>query len=770
MSHCNRRRIIFYAAVTIILSSLFTTCQCFILPPTSSRIKQIGQSQHQVRTTKIRNLQSTASRIQRHEKVKNKGAKTFNNAQSLEREIVHLGRTGRGNKALELYYACWNSTLPSPSKSIKPNTRIMNAAIDACARSRPPRTEEAFQIFENAVDVNGLLTPNVFTFGALMSVCARGRNVDRALSLLKNMEEKYHVEPNAIVYSTAISAAERASPPRPEIAIKLLDEATSKLSISTKDRKTATALTIGYNTAISCLAKAGMYQKAIRLLDVEMPEKGIKPDEVTYGTVMAACERSEEWQQVLKLADRMEEQNLEMDGIAITTVLKACQKLSWANGALRYIQKFKDLESKSSEFSTNGKNNYMKRKTKGKQRSGTRAPLTGPDDVAYCLAISACSRVGRVKDAIMLLRDMGDKKTVNAYTCVMQGCYLESNHKTASDLLKEMKENGIQPNVVTYSTVISTCGSAIAQAMMEPDSPDPQNNKLVQKLFSTSWDLLDEMKSRGIEPNIYTYNALLKVCAESYEVDRAFDLLDEIVHEKNLNATIVTFGTMMMACERVGDIEAASKVFSKMKQFGVEPNEYVYGAAISCCRKSYDPERAFLLLRKMMSIGGDLYPNTATFNTVLLALTNKRQNRQPSMSSDYSLNYENLERALKIYKKMKSPPKLESSDSALSNFSERSGPNRRTYSILIEATAAEQFGESAEEILKDMEEAGFTPDVELYTSIVRAYEQSGKPLKALRLMEKMREAGIDFYEIKVLDDIFKKAVKLANTVTTKKSS
>ena len=70
----------------------------------------------------------------------------------------------------------------------------------------------------------------------------------------------------------------------------------------------------------------------------------------------------------------------------------------------------------------------------------------------------------------------------------------------------------------------------------------------------------------------------------------------------------------------------------------------------------------------------------------------------------------------------------------------------------------------AEALLRKMGEAGYVPDVDLYSATVTAYERTGQPLKALRLMESMREDGYDFYEIEVLNAAFKKAVKLVNVV------
>jgi pentatricopeptide repeat protein len=91
-------------------------------------------------------------------------------------------------------------------------------------------------------------------------------------------------------------------------------------------------------------------------------------------------------------------------------------------------------------------------------------------------------------------------------------------------------------------------------------------------------------------------------------------------------------------------------------------------------------------------------------------------------------------------------------------------PNRKTYNILIRCLSAKLQPGLAESLLIDMREAGFVPDVDLYTMTVRSYERCGNPMKALSLMEYMREMGYDFYEIKVLDEVFKNGVKVLNRI------
>lgn len=94
----------------------------------------------------------------------------------LEREIVRLGRKGNIEDALGIY-----------QEIQQPSIRLLNSAIDACARARPTRLEHAFELLNEGLAEKNL-RPNVFTFGSLMSACSRSRNPECALRLLRSME------------------------------------------------------------------------------------------------------------------------------------------------------------------------------------------------------------------------------------------------------------------------------------------------------------------------------------------------------------------------------------------------------------------------------------------------------------------------------------------------------------------------------------------------------------------------------------------------------
>lgn len=479
--------------------------------------------------------------------------------------------------------------------------------------------------------------------------------------------------------------------------------------------------------------------------------------------------------------------------------------------ALEYLELMKRLgddddddETIESDTDTIGKEvpptqQHDMRITNGRHRKGAKQALRGPDGVAYRLAISACARAPggqRWQDGIRLLREMKDiaaarklaaeelsssssKSTspiavtdcapdVMAYTAAIAGCSEAGEYIHAISLISEMRREGIQPNVVTFSAVINAC--ATASAKLARRRGDEEDNGVsggsrfmyectaglegVRLPMNKALRLLEAMKSANssVRPNIVTYNAAIRACAEGFNLEGAFELLRQL-KEDGMEPTIVTYGSLMTACERVGDVEAASRVFRMVKDEGIknkevggsgttvgqeqiiQVNEIIYGAAISCCRKAQQPERALFLLRRM--IDEKLAPNTATFNTVIAALAEGK-----------GLEWE---KALAVYRVMRSK-----------HTHPGVMPNRKTYNILIRCLSSNLQPGYAESLLLDMRKDGFIPDVDLYTMTVRSYERCGNPMKALGLMESMREMGYDFYNVKVLDEAFKNGVKILN--------
>jgi len=694
----------------------------------------------------------------------------------LAERIRKLARTGCASQAIDLFLSSTGIRLPDGNgpdaflpQRVQLSPRLMNAAVDACGRHNPVRIRDAAAIFEMctaAEDPDGLygalgltpcprpgrrqmrrlraVLPNVHTFGSLLNILSRMGHVDAAMRTLYLMRDGYNVEPNAVCYTAAISACDRAAA-RSGVsagtgrdapwhqALALVEEANAKTSGLT---------VVGYNAALSALARSGKVDEAV-FLCYEASERKVQMDAISYSVLMRSCERAERWTDMLKFAVEMEANGFEMDGLALSGALHACERTGDADGALAYLDKMKNLQT-----STSGDETNRHRRTHGRKRDGAREDIRGPDGVAYALAVGACARAGRLREALGLLDEMkkttptahlgndnkmlgGKTAEVVAYTAAIGGCAKEGQWKVAMKLIYAMRERNITPNVITYSAAINACAAASAAANNPGNRTRPMNAAL---------DLLTDMKRRATDmhpdvailPNVVTYNAAAKACAEGWNPHGAFSLVKEMTYA-GLEPNVVTFGTLMAACERIGKADEVARVFGIMEKLGVKPNEIVYGAAISCHRKAGEGKNAFLLLRKMVNEG--LSPNIATYNTVLLALIEACHVRQ----------------VIRVFEYM---------ESSKCNVD----PNVQTFSSVIYFLALKKKPLEADNLIQHMRMRGLIPGIELYTVTVTAFEKMGMPMRALRLMDDMREDGHAFYDIKVIDGAVKGAVKLANRV------
>ena len=124
--------------------------------------------------------------------------------------------------------------------------------------------------------------------------CKNGQHWQQALSLLAEAE-RYLLTPNVITFNASISVCERAA--QWEVALILLEE------VEGRDFQSDL---VTYNAAISACGKAAEWQQALGLLNL-VGETGLRPDTITCNSAISACEKAGEWQQALSILDEADE-------------------------------------------------------------------------------------------------------------------------------------------------------------------------------------------------------------------------------------------------------------------------------------------------------------------------------------------------------------------------------------------------------------------------------------------------------------------------------
>jgi pentatricopeptide repeat protein len=141
----------------------------------------------------------------------------------------------------------------------------------------------------------------------------------------------------------------------------------------------------------------------------------------------------------------------------------------------------------------------------------------------------------------------------------------------------------------------------------------------------------------------------------------------------------------------------------------VEPNIFVFSAAISACGKAGKVDKALELFEEMKDLG--IRPNAFTYTALMSAYGNAGQPAE----------------ALEWFKEMK--------DRGIR-------PDAFTYSALISAYGNAGQPVEALEWFKDMLDRGIPPNAITFSALISAYGNTGQPVEALKWFEEMRSRGL----------------------------
>ncbi|CAO2829923.1 unnamed protein product [Amaranthus hypochondriacus] len=127
--------------------------------------------------------------------------------------------------------------------------------------------------------------------------------------------------------------------------------------------------------------------------------------------------------------------------------------------------------------------------------------------------------------------------------------------------------------------------------------------------------MFDEMKQNGLRPDVVTYSTLLAGCVK---VKRGYMKAQELIKEMEHNEILmdaVTYGTVIALCASNGRCEEADMYFIRMQAEGLSPNMYHYSSLLNAYAVDGDYKKADKLVQDMQS--ARLLPNKVIWTTLL---------------------------------------------------------------------------------------------------------------------------------------------------------
>jgi len=164
----------------------------------------------------------------------------------------------------------------------------------------------------------------------------------------------------------------------------------------------------------------------------------------------------------------------------------------------------------------------------------------------------------------------------------------------ALELLSQMREKKIKPNVFTYNAAIAALAKSSRRNMKSKSGEDEE------QLWCRALQLFEDMREAGLEPDAFTYTSVIDACGNGGRWQEALDLI-EIMQQSGpkLRPSKVSFTAAITACAKSGKSEQAVKLFSDMQSAGIMPDRVSYNALMSSLLTGEKPELAFDVWNEM---------------------------------------------------------------------------------------------------------------------------------------------------------------------------
>jgi len=301
---------------------------------------------------------------------------------------------------------------------------------------------------------DGPLVPSAFCFGAVIRALAQAAEAEKALSVLGQMKAAGH-EPDAAVYAAVMRACaargrlentvklmeemekEGVAPELPNVAAVLqgcdrkADSERAVMMLRALPKYNLSPTTLTYNMAMSACAKGGDVGLVKDLLaEMDQGSDDIKPDIVTLNTVLDAYKRAHAWEDLLEFLLEMENaRNMPPDTVSVNTAIKACKDEGQFDIAFQLFE-------------------------------GMGARGLVPDSVSYTEIISACGKSQdweRAQAVFEAAKQSPLALNTFIYNAMVGAAVACGEAETALNLIKDMRSEGLNPDIVTFTTVMTMC-------------------------------------------------------------------------------------------------------------------------------------------------------------------------------------------------------------------------------------------------------------------------------------------------------------------------
>ncbi|XP_077211995.1 tetratricopeptide repeat (TPR)-like superfamily protein [Tasmannia lanceolata] len=236
-----------------------------------------------------------------------------------------------------------------------------------------------------------------------------------------------------------------------------------------------------------------------------------------------------------------------------------------------------------------------------------------PDVFTYTILIDSFCKVGLIQQARNWFTEMvrdGCAPNVVTYTALIHAYLKVRRVSEANALFESMLTVGCVPNIVTYTALIDghcKAGELEKACQIYARMRGSGNVPDVDMYF-------EHDANNTMEPNVFTYGALVDGFCKAHKVVEAHDLL-EAMAIAGCEPNQVVYDALIDGFCKVGKLDEAQQVFVKMSERGYSPNVYTYSSLIDRLFKDKRLDLALKVLSKMLE--NSCAPNVVTYTEMI---------------------------------------------------------------------------------------------------------------------------------------------------------
>lgn len=202
------------------------------------------------------------------------------------------------------------------AEGVAPNAIACNAVINACEKSA--RWEQAIAWLAELPAQR--LRPTVISFNTAISACSRGKRWTQAVQLVEQLEKEAHLAPNSITLAAVLSGLDTARQAK-DGSDWLAEWQSKRLDLDT----------IAYNVAISACEKGQAWASAFWLLQQmrgEEASSSSRPDVLSYNAAASSLEMQapSQWWRTAQLLQQMRIDEVQADAITYNSLIAVCER------------------------------------------------------------------------------------------------------------------------------------------------------------------------------------------------------------------------------------------------------------------------------------------------------------------------------------------------------------------------------------------------------------------------------------------------------------